>query len=288
MLHQLRLLACGLALALGAAPASAQTYWNVFNVEGERTTLTATVTYATRADMLADTNRTGVVVPSGSGSADLNIIDAGSDGTNYWNLFNVEGERTTLTAFATYNNLMDMLADTNRTGVVVPSGGGSADLNIIGAGSDGTSYWNVFNVEGERTTLTAFATYATLSDMLHDTNRTDVIVPSGGGSADLNIVGSGSDGTSYWNLFNVEDERTTLTAFVTYATLGDMMHDTNRLSVTVPSGGGSADLNIIGTGSDAFPRATASVPEPATWALLVVGFGMIGGVARLQRQPRFA
>ena len=288
MLRRICLFAFALTVAFGAVPACAQTYWNLFNTEGDRTILTAFATYSRATDMFNDTNRTGVYIPSGGGSSDLNIIDAGSNGTTYWNLFNTEGDRTILTAFATYSSATDMFNDTNRTGVYIPSGGGSSDLNIVGAGFDGTTYWNLFNTEGDRTILTAFATYSNLLDMLNDTNRTGVYIPSGGGSSDLNIVGSGSDGTSYWNLFNTEGDRTILTAFATYSNLSDMLNDTNRTTVYIPSGGGSSDLNIVGTGTNAFPRAIAPVPEPATWAMLVAGLGLVGGALRRGGRSRWA
>jgi hypothetical protein len=38
-----------------------------------------------------------------------------------------------------------------------------------------------------------------------------------------------------------------------------------------------ADLTITGTG--------ISVPEPATWMMMILGFGAIGGVMRRRRQP---
>ena len=52
------------------------------------------------------------------------------------------------------------------------------------------AYWNVFNLEGESSISAEFVTYATLSDMLHDTNRTGDVAPSQP-FVDANIVDLG-------------------------------------------------------------------------------------------------
>jgi len=51
-------------------------------------------------------------------------------------------------------------------------------------------------------------------------------------------------------------------------------------SGNVPNGGGfAADLNLW-----AFQTGTPSVPEPASWAMMVGGFGVVGGVLRARRK----
>ena len=54
------------------------------------------------------------------------------------------------------------------------------------------TYWNVFNIEGESSISAQIVTYAGLTDMLTDTNRTGVFTPNPTGFG-VNIVGSGSD-----------------------------------------------------------------------------------------------
>jgi hypothetical protein len=122
------------ALGLGLASTSDAAYWNVFNFEGESATPANFATYATLADMLADTNRTGEFLLSGVQTHA--IIGSGSDGTTYWNVFNFEGESATPANFATYATLAEMLADTNRTGEFLLSG--VQTHAIIGSGSDGS------------------------------------------------------------------------------------------------------------------------------------------------------
>jgi len=38
------------------------------------------------------------------------------------------------------------------------------------------------------------------------------------------------------------------------------------------------------TGDDVTISATEAVPEPATWAMMAIGFGLIGGAYRAQRR----
>ncbi len=84
----------------------------------------------------------------------------------YWNVFNIEGESSQSAQFVTYDSGADMLVDENRTGVFTPTN--PFGRNIIGSASDGSSYWNVFNIEGESSQSAQFVTYASLVDMLLD------------------------------------------------------------------------------------------------------------------------
>ncbi|MGH0033903.1 MAG: PEP-CTERM sorting domain-containing protein [Myxococcota bacterium] len=261
-------------LFLAAMPAglskAAPVYWNVFNIEGESAIGAQTVTYDSLADMLGDTNRTGVF-DLGT-LAPENIVGSGSDGTAYWNVFNIEGESTIGAQTVTYGNLMDMLTDSNRTGVF--DLGTFAPENIVGSGSDGTTYWNVFNIEGESTIGAQTVTYDSLADMLGDTNRTGVF--DLGAFAPENIVGSGSDGTTYWNLFNIEDESTIGAQTVTYDSLADMLGDTNRTGVF--DLGTLAPENIVGSGAAppvGSPPVGPAIPEPSALLGFSLGLGIL-------------
>ncbi len=110
----------------------------------------------------------------------------------YWNLFNFEGEDELDSIFVTYNALTDMLNDSNRTGTFVADQTGDAARNIVGSGSDGLSYWNLFNFEGEDELDSIFVTYSALTDMLNDSNRTGTFVADQTGNAARNIVGTGA------------------------------------------------------------------------------------------------
>jgi aminoglycoside phosphotransferase len=232
--------------------------------------------------MLGDTNRTGVFTPNPLGFG-VNIVDSGSDGSSYWNVFNIEGESALSAQIVTYATLADMLGDTNRTGVFTPNPLGFG-VNIVGSESDGSSYWNVFNIEGESAVSAAIVTYATLADMLGDTNRTGVFTPNPLGFG-VNIVGSGSDGSSYWNVFNIEGESALSAQIVTYATLADMLGDTNRTGVFTPNPLGFG-VNIVGSGADILgePPPPGSVPEPGTIGLL--GSAVLALVVRRRRLGR--
>jgi hypothetical protein len=226
-----------LAPQVGSA---ATIYYNLFNIEGERSVDAAFVTYDNLIDMLNDENRTGLFVSDGSVLFGTNLVGSGSDGTSFWNLFNIEGESSIDAAFATYASFDDMLNDENRTGVVVADGSVLFGTNIVGTGSDGTTYWNLFNVEGESSLDAAYVTYDNLTDMLNDENRTGLFVADGSGIFGANIVGSGSDGTTYWNRFNIEGESSVDAAFVTYGSVADMFNDENRTGVFI------CLLNLLG------------------------------------------
>jgi len=60
-----------------ASASAAAVYWNLFNFEDESTAPAVYVTYATRADMLADENRTGTFIPDGFGAA-RNVVGGGA------------------------------------------------------------------------------------------------------------------------------------------------------------------------------------------------------------------
>jgi hypothetical protein len=231
--------------ALAATLDEAVPYWSLFNVEGESSQSAQLVTYASLDDMLLDQNRTGVFTPDDFGFG-KNVVGAGSDGSSYWLVFNVEGESSQSAQLVTYASLDDMLLDQNRTGVFTPDDFGFGK-NVVGAGSDGSSYWLVFNVEGESSQSAQLVTYASLDDMLLDQNRTGVFTPDDFGFG-KNVVGAGSDGSSYWLVFNVEGESSQSAQLVTYASLDDMLLDQNRTGVFTPDDFGFG-RNIVGSGA---------------------------------------
>ncbi len=58
--------------------------------------------------------------------------------------------------------------------------------------------------------------------------------------------------------------------------------------VSVSDGGSltslSGALQALPEGGYGYPAALASVPEPASWAMLIAGFGLVGGMMRWQRR----
>ncbi|WP_299076879.1 hypothetical protein [uncultured Paraglaciecola sp.] len=167
-----------------------------------------------------------------------------SAAAEYISLFNIEDESSQTAQYVTYATQIDMLNDTNRLDVYDPNNF-SVGNNVVGGGSDGSNYWNLFNIEGESSQTAQYVTYNTLNDLLNDTNRLNVYDPN---SFDVgrNIVGSGSDGSSYWSLFNIEEESSQTAQYVLYDSLLDMFNDTNRLNVFDPN---SFDVgrNIVGS-----------------------------------------
>lgn len=58
---------------------------------------------------------------------------------------------------------------------------------------------------------------------------------------------------------------------------------TNQIDFKVNNGGGPTGLRVEFTSATANPLNSA-VPEPATWAMMMVGFGLIGAAMRRKRQ----
>lgn len=139
------------------------------------------------------------------------------------------------------------------------------------------AYWNLFNFEGESDLASVYVTYDTLADMLNDTNRTVNFNP--GGAAD-NVVGTGSDGTTYWSVFNVEGESALSAVIVTYATLTDMLNDTNRTGGFNP--GGAAN-NVVGSGADI--RGALPIPEPDAASVLAAALAALAAVRPRRTRP---
>jgi hypothetical protein len=114
--------------------------------------------------------------------------------------------------------------------------------------------------------------------MLNGTNILSTYIPNGAGFANQ-VVGSGSDGTTYWNLFNDESNSIAVATYATYATLDDMLNGTNILSTYIPNGAGFAN-QVVGSGAFFTPdggnsgNGGGTVPEPPS--VLLFGLGMLG------------
>lgn len=88
----------------------------------------------------------------------------------------------------------------------------------------------------------------------------------------------------YWNLFNAEGESAADAVYVTYATLNDMLNDTNRTGSGVPDGFG-AGVNVVGSGAFVIPEPPVSVPEPSVISLIMAALVLMLGSTKARSKP---
>jgi hypothetical protein len=103
---------------------------------------------------------------------------------------------------------------------------------------------------------------------------------------------------AFGTLFPNTNETTLINDLVTDSNFGDLFDFSNGDAVSGPNGSiafGSTDTfseiafstgQIIGTGVSVItqgPPAAGAVPEPAAWVMMIVGFGLTGGLARRRR-----
>jgi len=103
-------------------------------------------------------------------------------------------------------------------------------------------------------------------------------------------------GTGFGGAFDVRDyigsvAPITLSAGTWYFSLGNSVTTNNSVGYwDINNGPSSADIggsDLAGyygpTGSSAFTLTSGAVPEPASWALMLGGFGLVGGAMRRRR-----
>jgi hypothetical protein len=54
--------------------------------------------------------------------------------------------------------------------------------------------------------------------------------------------------------------------------------------LVIPGGGGGGTTTLVTPPSGGNPTPVPGVPEPGTWAMMIIGFGMLGGLLRRRRR----
>lgn len=159
-------------------------------------------------------------------------------------LVNISGNGVSATGSITTDGTVGVLSESNITDWLLSLDDGSGAFTL-----DGPSNSEVW--------LIGTALSATATDLLFDFSRSGFLLfqnPS---------VGSG----------------TNFACFTGNSVCGG---GTNRISITVGNFGGGVPQS--GVQSIASIGSAAAVPEPSTWALMLLGFGFVGGAMRSARR----
>jgi hypothetical protein len=90
----------------------------------------------------------------------------------------------------------------------------------------------------------------------------------------------------YYSVFNIEGESAIDAAFVTYASLLDMLNDQNRTGVFIADGHPPFGTNIVGSGTFLLRDAPSPVSLPGTSWLLGAGLAALAVVRRSNHRVR--
>lgn len=184
------------------------------------------------------------------------FVDQGAD-TNSPNA----GDSTTLVGWTVFNDSVSWIGPTNPFGVTASPSGGSYFLDLSGfhnGNPDGGVRQTIATVAGS-TYLLTFDLGSSLFYGLQD----GVHVTAGGASADFLSTNSGQE-TNLWE-----------TESLSFMATG---------SSTTISFLGNVGANYVGLDNVSVTGATsAGVPEPAAWALMLMGFGGLGAMLRRRR-----
>jgi hypothetical protein len=105
-------------------------------------------------------------------------------------------------------------------------------------------------------------------------SRNDLLAIQNPATGVLTTVGGIRADVSSTLSFDIATRGSSNTAFL----YNDLRLSSVNLTTGVASRIGSTDRALVGL--------TASIPEPATWAMMMIGFGAIGGAARSSRRQR--
>jgi hypothetical protein len=156
------------------------------------------------------------------------------------------------------------LAATAALSVTAPAEATIVNYSFGGAGS-GTM---ALDFDGSNYSLSALN--LTLGSVTFDTSNS-AMTPWGGtnyllGTTAIGGPGAAQSGTdTFWSIFNASSA--SQTTFVHWSNVGDSLHINDELTITQVAG---------------------AVPEPASWAMMLVGFAGIGFALRRRRTMALA
>lgn len=156
-----------------------------------------------------------------------------------------------------------------EAGVAFPAFDGQVHLDLTGAGNTGANgvYQDVATTIGQTYNLTFYLGNATGDGT---GNSAVYTLPS---SLNLDVTGAVTQGYTNANITVGSVNWTSYSQIFTAANAITRIQFTN----TTPQGDNYAGLDLV---------SLAAVPEPATWAMFVLGFGVLGAALRRSRKTR--
>lgn len=94
----------------------------------------------------------------------------------------------------------------------------------------------------------------------------------------------GNQGYLYLPTGYVSGSPLSATGIIAQATLNGIIASAGTYVYTLPAGNSDRITVQIGGTPLSFPNEGGAVPEPASWAMLLAGFGLIGAIARRRRR----
>ncbi len=205
----------------------------------------------------------------------------------------VDGAAPTEVYIASFASLADVFSAT----VGAPTGFSEIEITpnykITGLTWDGSAYRVLVEtrLDGAAPTEVYLASFATLDDLFTstvgpETGFTEIEI-----TPDYQIAGLTWDGAAYRVLVEtrLDGAAPTEVYLASFATLDDLFTSTIGAETGFTEIEITPNYQIVGFSSvTTFTPPPPAVPEPATWGLMIVGFGGIGMAMRRRQGPRLA
>ena len=239
--------------------------------------------YANVADLIADNETSRQFLPTNLVPS-YSIADIAYDGA-YRVLYesDKDADGGNELYLATFDSWADVLSDTLSSSGALPHNISPA-YDVRGFTYDGVAY----RLLGESHTSAdgdlAILSYATFADLLAGrTNGVEQAVALGL-TPGISVAGLGFDNGVYHLMLESDADAAggSELSLISYATFADLLANTQASSRFLPQNIASG-YSVKGFEFESAGVGPGTVPEPATWTMLLMGFGALGSLLRRRR-----